>query len=63
VASFFSPQCADIRVADGGWGKCPGGRLVVGWGGIALPNEPGSVFTNIGAGWNHGMAVRNDGKL
>lgn len=36
---------------------------VVGWGGISLPYEPGSVFTNIGAGWDHGMAIRNDGKL
>src|SRR5437588_70079 len=35
---------------------------VVGWGGISLPYEPGSVFTNIGAGWDHGISIRNDGK-
>src|SRR5581483_9382272 len=36
---------------------------VVAWGGISLPYESGSVFTNIGAGWDHAMAIRNDGKL
>src|SRR4030095_487821 len=33
------------------------------WGGTVLPYAPGSVFTAIGAGWNHGMGARDDGKV
>jgi uncharacterized repeat protein (TIGR03803 family) len=41
----------------------PATNRVVGWGGVSLPYEPGSVFTHIGVGFDFRMAIRNDGKL